>query len=117
MSISVTASFELFRNSAVEKLSLTWATVVATITSAISGRVSAVINAYRNYIVEVFDQTTVYVYVNSGVYCHGAGVTVHESSYGAPGSKKNPNYPPRVNCCRNRPTNKYPISATPRPRQ
>jgi len=78
---------------------------------------SAVINAYRNYIVEALDQTTVYGYVNSVVYCHGDGVTVHESSYGVPGLKKNPYYPTRVNWCPDRPTNKYPISATPTPRQ
>ena len=76
---------------------------------------SAVINAYRNYIVEALDQTTVYGYVNSVEYCHGDGVTVHESRYGRPGLKKNPNYLPRVNGCPDRPTNKYPISATPTP--
>ena len=114
MSISVTESIELFRISAVEKLSLTRVTVKATITSAISMHGSAVINAYRNCIVEAFDQTMVYAYINSVVYCHGDGVTVHESSYGVPGLKKNPNYPPCVNWCPDRPTNKYPISATPR---
>jgi hypothetical protein len=114
VSISVTESLELFRNSAVEKLSLTRVTVKATITSAISAHGCAVINAYRNCIVEAFDQTTVYAYVNSVVYCHGDSVKAHESSYGVPGSKK-PNYPPRVNWCRDRPTNKYPISATPTP--
>jgi hypothetical protein len=48
--------------------------------------------------VEALDQTMIYAHVNSVVYCHGDGVTVHESSYG-PGLKKNPNYPPRVNWC------------------
>ena len=81
--ISVTESFELFRIVPLRNWVYPGVTVKATITSAISVHGSAVINAYRNCIVEALDQTTVYAYVNSVVYCHGDGVTVHESSYGA----------------------------------